>query len=133
VEAHRCILAARSGFFEGAFSPSAFQEARTGSIHIRNFSSPAAFSAFLRFLYTDELNVLEADDILLELLCKCDFYALRSDRLKQLCVERLNLLPKVVPAPAWKVRHLLFPLHSVGRQTSFLGVCLRPCTDDGRR
>eukprot|EP01062_Namystynia_karyoxenos_P055087 TRINITY_DN457_c0_g2_i1.p1 TRINITY_DN457_c0_g2~~TRINITY_DN457_c0_g2_i1.p1 ORF type:complete len:514 (+),score=146.62 TRINITY_DN457_c0_g2_i1:99-1640(+) len=89
LDAHKCILAARSEFFATLFA-SGMKESQSSVIEVDSIcpdSSPAsfeAFSAFIAYLYGG--TVPSAPHECLELLQLADFY--RDDMLRDLCDSR---------------------------------------------
>jgi speckle-type POZ protein len=69
IPAHRIILAARSTYFRTMFS-SGMKEAQKGNDIIVQDTSPAAFRALLRYLYTDELAFDDTVKLLVDVLRK---------------------------------------------------------------
>lgn len=60
IQAHRCILAARSQYFATMFA-SSFREAQANApVHVKD-TSAAAFRSLVKYLYTDELTFNDAD------------------------------------------------------------------------
>mmetsp|Transcript_28781 Transcript_28781/g.48338 ORF Transcript_28781/g.48338 Transcript_28781/m.48338 type:complete len:219 (+) Transcript_28781:537-1193(+) len=85
VPAHRSHLSARCEYFRSMFG-AGFQKGDSAEIHIKG-TSVAAFKALLRYLYTDNMDVVDAA-VLFDLAKLSDHY--RVDRLHNYCLRQLD-------------------------------------------
>jgi sugar lactone lactonase YvrE len=83
--AHRSHLSARCEYFRSMFG-AGFQKGDSAEIHIKG-TSVAAFKALLRYLYTDNMDVVDAA-VLFDLAKLSDHY--RVDRLHNYCLRQLD-------------------------------------------
>ena len=99
-QAHRAILAARSEYFR-AMLTSGFSEGQgiAHEIAIRD-TTPEAFVALFRYLYTDELRF--ADEHVLEVMRKARELSL--ERLYIICTQRVRQTVSLYNVVAWLLK-----------------------------